>query len=256
VLHGELRAHANGSYDGGMAKQRKSRVIFWGIVIVIVLAAIVGACIVYPVSTWKGFFDGYTAPIIPAGWINYQNTDYGFSLSYPASWQFSTSSLQSDVPAILLGNPTEGTTTYTLRVSVAQNNSGFSSAEYVADMLAQTKAEDEANGTNTPQLSVQFMSSTAFSVDDNDGYELNNVFEFDHNAERIYVAHNDEVFIFDFPVVDTNPNIASPADNNAVAHQIVKTLTFIPQIESGGLHSNDVSVVTSSSSATSTSPTH
>jgi hypothetical protein len=241
-----------------MAKQRKnSRVLFWGVALVVVAAAVIGVAIRYPMSTWQGILDGTTTPIIPAGWMNYQNSDYGFSLSYPANWQLSTSSLQSDVPAILLGNPTEGTTTYTLRFSIAQNSSGFSSAEYVADMLAQTKAEDETNGTNTPQLSVQFISSTAFSVDDNDGYELNNVFEFDHNAERIYVAHDDEVFIFDFPVADANPNISSPAANNAVAHQIVKTLTFIPQIESGGgLHGNDVSVVVSSSSAASTSSTH
>jgi hypothetical protein len=244
-------------YYCGMEKQRKSKVIFWSVGIIIVAAAIAGVCITYPVATWRGMWDGLSGkPVIPAGWVNYRNSDYGFSLWYPADWQVNTSQLQNDVPAVLFGNPIDGTTTYTLRVSVAQNDSGFTSAEYVADMLAQIKAQDEANGTNTPQLSVQFMSSTAFATEDyHNGYELNNVFEFDHNAERIYVTHDDEAFIFDFPIADANPNIASPTENNAIAHQIVKTLTFMKQVGSvsggtvGNLNHSGVSVQIVTSSA-------
>ncbi len=203
--------------------------MFWSAAVVIIVAAIAGIFIKYPVSTWQGIIDG-SAPIIPAGWVNYENSDYGFSISYPANWQISTSSLQDDVPSIVFGNPIDGTTTYTLRMSIVPNNSGFSSVEFVADMLSQVKAQDEANGTNSPSLSAQFASSTSFAVDENSGYELDNVFEFDHAAEQIYMAHNDNVLVFDFPTADANPNIASPTDNNATAHKIFQTLTFIKQV--------------------------
>jgi len=234
-----------------MAKRRKSKVIFWGVGIVIVAAAVVGVCVKYPVSGWK-IFKG-SAPVIPAGWQNYQNSDYGFSLYYPPDWQMNTGQLQNDVPAVLFGNPINGTSTYTLRVSVMPNRDSLSSAQYVASMLAQDEAHDAANGTNTPQSSAQFMRSTGFAVNDNDGYELNNVFEFDHDAERIYVARNDEVLVFDFPVADANPNISSPAENNVAAHQIVKTLAFIKQVAGNalGVSDRDVSVVVSTSSPTS-----
>jgi hypothetical protein len=148
-------------------------------------------------------------------------------VSYPADWQVSTSSLQDEIPSIVFGNPIEGTTTYTVRISIAQNNNGLSSSDYVKDMLGKLTTADAANGTNTPQISAQFASSTAFSVDDNQKFELDDVFEFDHDAEQIYAAHSDEVVVFDFPVADQNPNLSLPADNNAIAHEMLGTLTFV-----------------------------
>lgn len=211
-------------------KKRTRRAIVWFVIAVIVIAAVYGALVKWPVSTWRGIWNELSGkPIIPVGWVNYQNSDYGFSLYYPPDWQVFTGQLQNDVPAVLFGNPIEGTSTYTLRASIGVNNKKFSSAEYVANMLGMLKAEDEANGTNSPQLSAQFARANAFATDLNDGYELDNVFEFDHNAEQVYVAHGNEIFIFDFPVVDANPNISSPAENNAIAHEILKTLMFIKQ---------------------------
>lgn len=209
-------------------KKRTRRIIFWFVIAVIVIVAVYGALVKWPVSTWQGIWNGLSGkPVVPAGWVNYQNSEYGFSLWYPPDWRIFTGQLQNDVPAVLFGNPIEGTSTYTLRVSVARNDAGFSSAGYVADMLARVKATDEANGPNAPHVSAQFAAVTPFPVDENQGYELSNVFEFDHQGEQIYVAHGNEVLVFDFPVAGANPNISSPVENNAVAHEIVKTLTFI-----------------------------
>jgi len=208
-----------------MAKRRHRTAWIIGTVVVIAAAGV--ALAKWPISTW-GIFKG-NPPIVPAGWVNYQNSDYGFSLSYPPDWKIFTGQLQNDVPAVLFGNPIEGTTTYTLRVSIAENSNGSSSAEYVADMLARAQAEDLANAKNgpAPQISVQFANASGSAMDNDQEYELNNVFEFDHNAEQIYAAHGNEMLIFDFPVADANPNIASSTENNAIAHEIVNTLTFI-----------------------------
>ena len=206
-------------------KKRTRRTISWIVVVIILAAAAVGVCVKWPVSTWGNILN--PAPVIPAGWVNYRNSEYGFSLWYPPDWKVFTGQLQNDVTAVLFGNPIEGTSTYTLRVSIARNDAGFSSAGYVADMLARVKATDEANGPNAPHVSAQFAAMTPFSVDENQGYELSNVFEFDHQGEQIYVAHGNEVLVFDFPVAGANPNISSPTENNAVAHEIVNTLTFI-----------------------------
>jgi hypothetical protein len=208
-------------------KKRSQHVLVWSVVGIVVVAVIVGVFI-----KW-GMNEENSSPGIvpPAGWVNYQNSDYGFSLSYPPDWQISTSTLENDVPSVVFGNPIEGTTTYTLRVSVEKNIGNLSSAQYVMDVLTQAETEDETNGTSSPSVSAQFASSTAFAVDQNAGYELDNVFEFDHNAEQIYVAHGGEALIFDFPVADVNPNIASSTENNIIAHQILGTLSFTNTVQ-------------------------
>ena len=164
--------------------------------------------------------------VIPAGWQSYQNADYGFSLAYPADWQVNTSQLQNDVPAVLFGNPIEGTTTYTLRVSMEKNDGKLSSAGYVENMLAKMQIDDQTNGTNTPSVMVQFEHASGTPIAANDSYELYNVFEFDHQAEQVYVAHDDKILVFDFPLAEANPNIASSTENNAIAHEILATLEF------------------------------
>ncbi len=207
----------------GVMKRRSRNTLIWSVVVIAIIAVVIGVFV-----KWGAVSDTTSPSVVPpAGWVNYQNSQYGFSLYYPPDWKMSEALLHNDVPQVLFGNPIEGIATYTLRVSIEKNSSNFSSAGYVANMLAQDKAIDEANGTNTPSLSVRFKNSTAFAVDQNAGYELNNVFEFDHNAEQVYIAHGNEMLIFDFPVVDTNPNIASSTENNAIAHQILGTLSFI-----------------------------
>jgi hypothetical protein len=190
-----------------------------------VIAAVIVVAVILDVKAKRSVQEKV---VIPAGWQSYENADYGFSLAYPANWQIFTGLLKNDVPEVVLGDPIEGTTTYALDVLIKNNTSTLSSDEYVADMLSKLEAENQANGTGTPSAFVQFVNASGsdVTVAGNDGYELNDVFEFDHNAEQIYVAHNNKTLVFDFPVVDTNPNISSSTENNAIAHEIVNTLSF------------------------------
>lgn len=169
-----------------------------------------------------------TAAIDTSDWQTYHNAEFGFSLQYPPNWQLFTSGLSANTPFIALGNPLNGTTTYTMEIFIEQNPQSLSSAEYVHQVLSADRAQDAANATNEPAPTVtpQFKTSYLTTINGTDAYELFDVFEFDHNAEQIYVASGMTMLHFDFPVSDANPNIAAPANNNAIAHMIVDTLVF------------------------------
>ncbi len=166
-----------------------------------------------------------------AGWETYSNNAYGFSVEYPPGWTLNTTGLNSTPPFVLIGNPISGLKTYALRIVLENNTSSLSSGEYVHDVLAVDRAEDAANAAHgpAPQITPQFQKGEILSVGTQqqyEAYELYGVFEFDHNAEQIYVAHGSFALAFDFPVEEENPNISLPVANNQIAHEIVNTLIF------------------------------
>lgn len=163
-----------------------------------------------------------------SGWQTYKNETYGFSINYPQTWRIATDGLSANVPFVALGNPLQGTSTYALEIFIENNSSSLSSGEYVHQLLSADKAEDAANAASgpAPQITPQFTKSFVTQAGSHDAYELFHVFEFDHNAEKIYVAHGNVVLRFDFPTAEENPNLSSPAHNNAVAHEIIDTLMW------------------------------
>ena len=168
-------------------------------------------------------------PVDVSGWLTYQNPDYGFEIEYPATWQIATGGLTSQTPYLILGNPIDGTTTYQLDIFIEGNPSMLSSGSYVHSMLDAARAQDQANATvasMTPPTAPTYDRAYVLNVGGYPAYELDNVFEFDHNAERIYVAHNTETLRFDFPIQKENPNIWLPVANGQVAHNIINTLVF------------------------------
>lgn len=173
-------------------------------------------------------FQNETISINTSGWQTYRNTQFGFSIQYPQNWQIYTVGLSASTPFIILGNPLNGTTTYAMTIFIEQNPQSLSSGEYVHQLLDAARAQDATNAkiAPAPRMTPQFKSSYLTTVNGNPAYELFDVFEFDHNAERIYVANGTLVLCFDFPVADANPNLASPRNNNAIAHMIMGTLVF------------------------------
>jgi hypothetical protein len=163
-----------------------------------------------------------------SAWPIYRNAELGFSLQYPPNWQLFTSGLSANTPFVALGNPLNGTTTYVMDIFIEQNPQSLSSGEYVHQLLLADRAQDAANAKTglAPTVTPQFRSSNLTTANGNAAYELFDVFEFDHNAEQIYVANGTTMLHFDFPVADANPNLASPANNNAIAHMIVGTLVW------------------------------
>lgn len=172
-----------------------------------------------------------------SGWVDYSNSQYGFDFEYPPNWQLSTSGLANDAPFIAVGNPLNGTSTYRVEIFIENNTSSLSSGKFVHQMLADDRAQDAANAKSgpAPRVTPQYTGTEILSVGQPsvpggiapyEAYELKGVYEFDHNADQIYVAHGDIILRFDFPVADENPNISLPVANNAIAQEIVATLSL------------------------------
>jgi len=167
-----------------------------------------------------------------AGWSIYRNDTYGFQVAYPPGWTLYEGGLMNDVPYVAFGNPLSGLKTYALEIAVENNTSSVSSGEYVHALLGADRAEDAASGADAgraPTVTPRFEKAEVLSVGSSSSYgayELYGVFEFDHTAEQIYVAHGTEALRFDFPVARENLNLSLPVANNAIAHQIINTLVF------------------------------
>jgi hypothetical protein len=164
------------------------------------------------------------------GWQTYQNSDFNFSIQYPSDWQVSSAGLAGANPFIAIGDPLDGTSTYSVQIFIEDNPSQLDSGEYVHELLASDRVQDAANasaaGGPTPLSTPQYEKSFLLNTGAYPAYELSNVFEFDHNAEQIYVAHDNIALRFDFPIAQENPNINLPVAHNAIAHEIVQTLKF------------------------------
>lgn len=203
----------------------------WAVLIVVIAAAAVllfaAARAIGQVVALQGSGNA-NAPADTFGWQTYKDASSGFSIQYPPNWQIYTAGLSATTPFIALGNPLNGTTTYVMDVFMEQDPQSLSSGEYVHQLLAADRAQDAANAKTgpAPTVSPQFKSGYLTTLNGNDAYELSGVFEFDHDAERVYAANGTTALRFDFPVSDANPNIASPANNNAIAHMIMNTLVW------------------------------
>ncbi len=177
------------------------------------------------------------APVDTSGWTDYHNDQYNFDFEYPSDWQLSTSGIANTAPFIVVGNPLDGKSTYSLQIFIENNSSSLSSGDFVHQMLADDRAQDVANAKSgpAPRITPQYTGTEILSVGQPatlggsapyDAYELEGVYEFDHNADQIYVADGNIILRFDFPVAEENPNISLPVANNAIAQGIVGMLRF------------------------------
>ena len=210
-----------------ISKRKKRKIILWSVFSLAILFGIIYASFKFDI--WKTTEDVVNTPTfnIPQGWVKYQNKDYNFSFYYPSNWSIATTSKLGNISGIILGNPIEGTSTYTIYISIKHNDNLLNSDAYVMQMLSDIKNQDILNEKNNfiSQSSTQYANASGISLD-NKKYELYNVFEFDHNAEQVFISNKNIVLIFDFPLDQSNPNISNPSLNNNIAHEILNTLSF------------------------------
>lgn len=178
---------------------------------------------------------GTNTVVDTSGWMDYHNAQYNFDFQYPPDWEISTTGLNNTSPFVAVGNPLSGTKTYAVDVFIQTDPNGLSSGEYVHEMLAADRAQDAASGADkgsAPQVTPQYTGTSILEIGEQDqsgqspyeAYELSGVYEFDHNADQVYIADGKYILRFDFPVAEENPNISLPVTNNAVVQEILTTL--------------------------------
>jgi len=166
----------------------------------------------------------------PSSWRTYANSKYGFQFRYPPTWQLSTLGLENDTPFVAVGSPFHGMNNYTLDVFILPNPHHNNATQFVAAMLKQDEAADQAAEKNgdAPINTPDYTSKGEVILGAYDAYELNGVDQADQTSEQIYIPGNNVVLEFDFPTSEKNPNLWAPAANNPIAHQILQTLMFTP----------------------------
>ena len=161
-------------------------------------------------------------------WQKYQNKEMKFRIKYPPHWGVSESGLYgpdgkiSSRPFIIWGEPKElsGVTVYSMYLFLEDNPKELSSRDFVNELIEKNKNYEGPGGLSYKEvkhLNINGMEAT----------ELDGVFAYDQNEERIYIAHKDKVYVFSFPVASENQNLLKPIENNKLSHIMLSSFEIL-----------------------------
>jgi hypothetical protein len=152
-----------------------------------------------------------------ANWQTYLNYDYNFQIKYPADW--SVSILPEVKDRINFIAPATQTKIFDFEIRVEANPEKLSSNNFVQKMLQQNKLEEVGR--------ISYKTSQESTINGFPSYELIEVFAYDQNQEWIYLATNEYIFRFAFPVAEENPNLQDPIANNKISRLMLSTFSFM-----------------------------
>lgn len=152
-----------------------------------------------------------------ANWRTYSNYDYGFQIKYPTDWSVNIPPEVKDRISFIA--PALQTKIFDFEIRVVVNPGKLSAKDFTQQMLQQNALEDIGR--------ISYKTSQESIIAGFSAYELNEVFVYDQNQEWIYVATNDYVYRFAFPIAEENPNLQDPINNNRISHLILSTFTFM-----------------------------
>ena len=152
-----------------------------------------------------------------ANWQTYSNYDYNFQIKYPTDWSISI--LPEVKDRINFIAPAPQTKIFDFEIRVEANPEKLSSSNFVQKMLKQNKLEEVGR--------ISYKTSQESIIDGFPSYELIEVFAYDQNQEWIYLATNEYIFRFAFPVAEENPNLQDPIVNNKISRLMLSTFSFM-----------------------------
>lgn len=154
-------------------------------------------------------------------WKTFINEEYGYQIDVPPGWEVEPP--QREYSYIYINKKGEKAQ-FPLVITIQENSNKYSSKEFISNL----RQEYEEYCQKKPCGSWRY--DKEYDIIIGDGYkacELYNVFAYDQSDERIYLAKDDIVIQFSFPVAKENPNLDNPIENNALVHQALKTFKFI-----------------------------
>ena len=188
-----------------------------------------------------------TSIVDTSGWQIYNNYFYGFELKYPADWQFAVKGAQTGsdyITGFELGHPLTGQLVATSSgnpnlpfLGIAPSYVLTGSVGHVAPTSTARSLADASEALFGTKFEKEYDIKVGTFAGPGGArigaYDAHEYYGVDHGAlnpktEQIFVTHDGAAVAFEFPVAETpaDKNNASPAENNAIAREIINTLIF------------------------------
>ena len=156
-----------------------------------------------------------------ANWKTYRNEEYGYEIKYPKDWEYGTDKEQPNI--LWLGHPLSGKQTFSLIIIVYDNPDKLTSKQWVEKLLQENREKVEKKEA----APITYREEKEVTIAGLPAYELYGVFAYDQSEEQIYLAKENYVYRFSFPVAEENLNLSNPIENNRIIHQMLSTFKFL-----------------------------
>ncbi len=142
-------------------------------------------------------------------WQTFKNEEYNYQIDIPPGWEVKPPQQENRYVYI---NKKGEKAQFPLVITIQDNPNKYSSKEFV----------HWGKGYYDKEYEVIIGDSYK-------AYEFYNVWAGDQHEEIIYLAKDDIVIQFSFPIARENPNLDNPIENNQLVHQALKTFKFIAE---------------------------
>lgn len=160
-------------------------------------------------------------------WNIYKNKEYGFEIQYPPHWDVSEHGLydytgqKSFLPFVSFGEYPDSNST--MQLSIMENPDNLNSTDYVNKLIKEAENEYKAGIAPHPYY---YDTMKEIKVNGLQAVELDGVFVIDGSHEKVFIAHGNRIYVFEFPAAEENPNYFKPVEGNKISHQMLETFRF------------------------------